>query len=284
MNQTHTHQNIHGHAVPRFFYGTAWKEDATAGLTQNALQAGFRAIDTANQRKHYFEAGAGAGIAAALQTLGLERKDLFIQTKYTYQRGQDHRLPYDPKASHAVQVQQSFASSLQHLNTTYLDSYVLHGPYKNEGVHAIDWEVWRAMEALHAQGKVRFLGVSNIAHEQLQTLWDGAQVKPTFVQNRCYANRGWDRQVRALCKTHGMHYQGFSLLTANRPVLADAAIETIATRHGATPAQVIFAFAMAVGMIPLTGTSNTQHMLQDLDAMALKLTPQDIHTIETCAG
>jgi diketogulonate reductase-like aldo/keto reductase len=95
---------------PPLLYGTAWKEDRTAGLTELALRAGFRGIDTANQRRHYFEAGVGEGLAAAYRAGVVTRADLFLQTKYTYQRGQDHRLPYDPAASLPTQVSQSLAS------------------------------------------------------------------------------------------------------------------------------------------------------------------------------
>src|SRR5260221_367060 len=83
-------------SVPDFLYGTAWKEDRTAALTELALRAGFRGIDTANQRRHYFEAGVGEGLAAAYRSGLVTRADLFLQTKFTYQGGQDHRLPYDP--------------------------------------------------------------------------------------------------------------------------------------------------------------------------------------------
>src|SRR5688572_14497701 len=100
--------DLGGARVPRLVYGTAWKEDRTAGLVKAALAAGFRGIDTANQRKHYFEAGAGEGLAAS----GVARADVFLQTKFTYARGQDHRLPYDPSASYTLQVEQSFARSL----------------------------------------------------------------------------------------------------------------------------------------------------------------------------
>ena len=113
-------------AAPEFLYGTAWKEDRTAALTELALRAGFRGIDTANQRRHYFEAAVGEGIAAASRAGIARRADLFIQTKFTYLPGQDHRLPYDPRADVETQVRQSFESSLEHLGTTYLDSYVLH--------------------------------------------------------------------------------------------------------------------------------------------------------------
>src|SRR5579862_5819499 len=104
-------------STPDFLYGTAWKEDRTAALTELAIHAGFRGIDTANQRKHYFEAGVGKGLAAAYRAGIVTRADLFLQTKFTYQRGQDHRLPYDPEARLAVQVAQSVASSLEHLGT-----------------------------------------------------------------------------------------------------------------------------------------------------------------------
>src|SRR5450755_84411 len=118
--------------VPDFLYGTAWKEDRTAALTELAIRTGFRAIDTANQRRHYFEAGVGEGLAAAYRAGVVIRADLFLQTKFTYQRGQDHRLPYDPAALPAAQVAQSLASSLDHLCTDHVDSFVLHGPSSNE--------------------------------------------------------------------------------------------------------------------------------------------------------
>jgi diketogulonate reductase-like aldo/keto reductase len=140
--------------VPDFIYGTAWKEDRTAALTELALRMGFRAIDTANQRRHYFEAGVGQGLAGAYQAGVVARADLFLQTKFTYQRGQDHRLPYDPTKSLAVQVAQSLASSLEHLATDYVDSYILHGP------SALDWtdadaEVWGAMMRERDAGRTR---------------------------------------------------------------------------------------------------------------------------------
>ena len=91
-------------SAPDFLYGTAWKEDRTAALTELALRAGFRGIDTANQRRHYFEAGVGQGLAAAYRAGVVTRADLFLQTKFTYQGGQDHRLPYDPTASLSTQV------------------------------------------------------------------------------------------------------------------------------------------------------------------------------------
>src|SRR5438093_4986477 len=153
--------------VPDFLYGTAWKEDRTAALTELALRTGFRGIDTANQRRHYFEAGVGQGLAAVYRAGLVTRADLFLQTKFTYQGGQDHRLPYDPAASLSTQVAQSMASSLEHLGTDHVDSYVMHGPASGHGWTDDDSEVWAAMVKERDAGRARFLGVSNVSLRHL---------------------------------------------------------------------------------------------------------------------
>jgi diketogulonate reductase-like aldo/keto reductase len=266
--------------VPRFLYGTAWKEAATQQLVEQALLHGFRGIDTANQRRHYDEAAVGAAVAAAIARGLVSRGHLFLQTKFTFRRGQDHRLPYDPAASIATQVRQSFASSLEHLQTEFVPSFVLHGPSVRHGLAADDWDAWRAMEAIHQQGQVRWLGVSNVALDQLKLLVEGCRVRPQFVQNRCHASQGWDRVVREFCKQQGIVYQGFSLLTANRDVLAHAELGRIARSYGRTPSQIIFRFALEVGMIPLTGTTSATHMREDLEVFDFQLEPDEVALIE----
>jgi diketogulonate reductase-like aldo/keto reductase len=274
---------IHGVRVPRFLYGTAWKEDDTQRLTHQALQAGFRGIDTANQRRHYHEAGVGQGVAAAIAGGIVKRDDLFLQTKFTFRDGQDHRLPYDPAATIATQVAQSFASSQQHLGTDVIDSYVLHGPSLRMGLAPEDWEAWRAMEAIHDSGKARLLGVSNVSLEQLQALCRDARVRPAFVQNRCFAVHGWDYRVRQFCTAHGIVYQGFSLLTANQGVLNHPDVIRVARRHGRTPIQVVFRFALDAGMLPLTGTTDVEHMRTDLEVFGFQLDKNEIKLIEEVA-
>jgi diketogulonate reductase-like aldo/keto reductase len=271
-------------SIPDFLYGTAWKEERTPALTELALRMGFRGIDTANQRRHYFEEGVGHGLAAAYRAGLVTRDDLFLQTKFTYQRGQDHRLPYDPAATLSVQVAQSMASSLQHLGTSYVDSYVLHGPSSNYDWTGADTEVWEAMRKERDGGRTRLLGVSNVSLLHLQQMGADRAELPTFVQNRCYARLGWDREVRQFCQEHKIIYQGFSLLTANQEVLNHPLIASLAKIGNATPAQIIFSFARAAGMLPLTGTSNAEHMKQDLASRGIALPPEAIKTIEQLAG
>ncbi len=270
--------------APDFLYGTAWKEERTAALTELALRMGFRGIDTANQRRHYFEAAVGEGLAAAYRAGVVTRADIFLQTKFTYEGGQDHRLPYDRDAGLDVQVAQSMQSSLEHLGTDHVDSYVLHGPATGHGWSADDREVWGAMVRERDAGRTRLLGVSNISRRQLEQMAAAGAEGPAFVQNRCFARHGWDREVRAFCRDRAIVYQGFSLLTANLEVLRHPLVGGIAARAGATPAQVVFRFAQAVGMLPLTGTSDATHMTQDLAARHLTLSPDEVRAIESLSG
>jgi diketogulonate reductase-like aldo/keto reductase len=269
--------------APRLLYGTAWKEDRTEALTELALRMGFRGIDTANQRRHYFEAGVGAGLAAAYRAGVVTRAELFIQTKFTYRAGQDQRLPYDAAATLTTQVAQSMASSLEHLGTDHVDSFVLHGPASGHGWTDADAEAWAAMRRERDAGRTRWLGVSNVSLRHLQQMVAAGE-SPTFVQNRCFARFGWDRQVRAFCAERGIVYQGFSLLTANVEVLRHPVLLGIAERGHASPAQVVFRFAQAVGMLALTGTSDAEHMRQDLASHALPLSDEEARAIETIGG
>lgn len=250
---------------PAIIYGTAWKKDATTGLVGQALAAGYRAVDTANQKKHYSEDLAGL----AIRESGLPRVELFLQSKYTFPRGQDHRMPYDPAAPVAAQVRSSFASSLKNFGTDYLDSFLLHGPSGSGVLTTADWEVWGELEALQRSGQAKAIGISNVGLRQLREL-EGAKVRPAFVQNRCYAELGWDRDVREHCLANGIVYQGFSLLTANPQVVGHPAVAALARRLGATPAQVVFRFAVSLDILPLTGTMDAQHLKEDLQALSLE--------------
>jgi diketogulonate reductase-like aldo/keto reductase len=268
--------------LPFFMYGTAWKKEATTQLVQLAVASGFTAIDTANQLIHYQEALVGEALQA-LAKKGIKRDALFLQTKFTSVDGQGGRTPYDASADLTTQVRQSFDSSLTHLGTEYVDSYVLHAPISRRGLGEADWEVWAAMEGLYQSGKTKLIGISNVAAGQLAQLCEQVNHKPMVVQNRCFAALGWDQEVRELCQANGIIYQGFSLLTANREVLADREIQAIAKRLTTGPAQIIFRFAMQIGMLPLTGTTSQQHMKEDLQAEQLALSSEEIQRIETIA-
>ena len=266
-----------GTRVPRILYGTAWKKERTADLVERALRAGFRGIDTACQPKHYDEPGVGRGVAAALRS-GLRREQLYLQTKFTPIDGQDpRRVPYDARAPFAEQVRQSCRASLANLQTSYLDCLVLHSPLDSR---ELTLEVWRELEALVHASVVRELGISNCYQlEELEALCAAARVPPLVVQNRFYAETGYDRQIRSFCRARGMLYQSFWTLTANPKLLSHPDVRSLAQRHGVTPAQVLFRGLTQIGIVPLTGTSSEEHLRQDLAIFDFELAPADLRQL-----
>jgi diketogulonate reductase-like aldo/keto reductase len=219
-----------GIRMPKIIYGTAWKKERTAAFVEKAVAAVFRGIDTACQPKHYHEAGVGDGIAACIKRGLVTRPELYLQTKFTSLAGQDpQRIPYDSKVSLSEQVAQSFRVSLANLQTTYLDCLVLHSPMTST---QLTLEVWQAFEKLVKSGGVKQLGISNCYElETLEALCQSAEIKPAIIQNRFYANTGYDRAIRAFCKENGVIYQSFWTLTANLHVLADHSVLSMATKY-----------------------------------------------------
>ena len=288
-----------------YLYGTAWKEELTSECVFLALKAGFRGIDTANQRKHYNEPGVGEGLLKAYEALNLQREDLFLQSKYTYPRGQDHRKPYNENDSYSQQVGSSFESSLKNLHTDYLDSLVLHGPFTAMGMTGEDKEVWRAMESLYDEGLVKNLGISNASPSQLREFYSFSRIKPKYAQIRCFAESQWEKEHRDFCQEKGIVFQGFSLLTANRQFIGGDFVQPdgrnipqmtfvdqypdtsvmgqLISETGKTPAQIIFKFCLQVGMLPITGTRTFENMKMDLDIFDFELSPDQIEKIENIA-
>ncbi|GAU96241.1 hypothetical protein RvY_07712 [Ramazzottius varieornatus] len=283
-----TNMSLTGHFVttsagvqmPRFIYGTAWKKDRTTDLIMKAVLAGFRGIDTANQEKHYREDLVGAALGQLQQNHGIRREDLFIQTKFTSVDGQDPRtIPYDPKAPLQEQVHQSFAKSLTHLNTSYVDSLVMHGPMRT---HEDTMVVWKVFEEFHSQGKAKQLGMSNVYElKKFERIYKDAQVKPSVLQNRFHADTAYDTELRAFCKAHNVIYQSFWTLTANPHILKSQVVRDMAAKYNKTTEQIFFRFVMDLGIVPLTGTTNEQHMRQDLEVLDMQpLTENEMAHIE----
>jgi diketogulonate reductase-like aldo/keto reductase len=263
--------------MPRIIYGTAWKKDRTADLVVKAIQAGFRGIDTACQPKHYNEPLVGAALLR-LKDQGIERKDIFLQTKFTPLSGQDPKqVPYDKNAPVELQVAQSFEASKKNLQTEYVDSLVLHSPM---ATHELLMKVWKAMEKIQKAGGARQLGISNCYYtEVIRSLYADANVKPAVVQNRFYQETGYDAELRQWCSNHGIIYQSFWTLTANPHILSGNIVRTIARKYEKTEAQIFFRYLSQSGIVPLTGTSSEQHMKEDLGIFDFELSAEDIKDI-----
>lgn len=260
--------------MPKIIYGTAWKKERTTGLVLEALKAGFRGVDTACQPKHYAEPLVGEAIMLS----GIKREALFIQTKFTPLDGQDpNRVPYDQKASLPKQVAESFEVSKKNLKTSYIDSLLLHSPlfpFSNL------MRVWHAMETIVKKGEVLQLGISNCYDlEVLKRLYHEAEVKPSVVQNRFYAQSDYDMELRQWCKEHDITYQSFWSLTANPHILGSDTVMKLAIKYRKSEAQIFFAYLMSQHITPLSGTTSEEHMQEDLEVSDLTLSGNEINAI-----
>ncbi len=270
--------SAYGVRMPRIIYGTAWKKDRTAALVEQVIVLGFRGIDTACQPKHYNEAGVGDGVAASLRH-GIERSELYLQSKFTPLSGQDPmQVPYDTKACLSEQIAQSFQTSLKNLQTTYLDCLVLHSPLANPQQ---TMKAWQAMEQIFHSGGVKQLGISNCYDPgQFELLYRNATIKPAVIQNRFYAQTGYDRAIRDFCREHRIIYQGFWTLTANPNVLAHPMLKVLAEKYRRSAAQIFFRYLSQIDIIPLTGTTSESHMREDLAVFDFELTADECEIVE----
>lgn len=269
----------HGVRGPRIIYGTAWKKMRTQELVRTAIQQGFRAIDTACQPRHYHEAGVGAAVAACLNE-ALSRGELYLQTKFTPLPGHDpERVPYDPAAPLGLQVAQSFATSLRNLQTDYVDCLILHSALTDPDQMT---QVWEAMEQIYHAGGARQLGISNCYDvASLQSLYRTASVKPTVLQNRFYAQTGYDHKIREFCRQQAISYQSFWTLTANPRLLAHGVVTALASKYARTPAQILFRYLTQNDIVPLTGTTSVAHMRDDLAIFEFELTAVELEAVSS---
>lgn len=265
--------------MPAFMYGCAWKKDRTKVLVKLAVGKGFRGVDTACQPKHYYEPGVGEALQELIAEGVVTREDIFLQTKFTSLQGQDpNNIPYDKQAPLQDCVRRSFEVSLQNLQTEYLDSLLMHSPMQR---FSDTLAVWRVFEELHASGRVRQLGMSNTYDLQtLKQLYAEAVVKPSVLQNRFYADSGYDVEIRNFCSEHSIRYQSFWTLTANPHVIKTPEVGRLAAKYGTTPAGVFFMYVRALGITPLTGTCSAEHMQQDLSSLERQLEPADFAIVD----
>lgn len=266
-----------GIQIPRIIYGTAWKKERTADLVETALQTGFRGIDTACQPKHYDEQLVGVGIRR-MKEQGIEREDLYLQTKFTPLSSQDpEQLPYNKTSPLALQVAQSFETSQHNLQTDYVDCLLLHSPLES---HEQTMQAWNAMEEIHQHGGAGLLGITNCYDiDVIRALYADAIVKPAIVQNRFYRDTAYEAGMREWCSGHNVIFQSFWSLTANSHILNSDTVQALANSHKKTAAQIFFRYLSQSGIVPLTGTTSEQHMKDDLGIFEFTLSAEDLSNI-----
>ena len=253
------------------------KKENTTNLVFEALKQGFKGIDTACQPKHYREDLVGLGLQKAYE-IGIKREDLFLQTKFTPIDGQDQsNMPYLANDEIEIQVEKSFETSKKNLKTDFLNAYILHSPvYPGSKLQ----RVWQKMEEFYDKKEVGALGISNCYDlDVLKYLFNNAKVKPSIVQNRFYAQSGYDKELRAFCKQNNITYESFWSLTANPDILISEVLQNLINKYQKSAAEIFYRFLNHIEIVPLNGTTSKKHMMEDLKIGEFELLDREIEEI-----
>mmetsp|Transcript_63215 Transcript_63215/g.186851 ORF Transcript_63215/g.186851 Transcript_63215/m.186851 type:complete len:182 (-) Transcript_63215:178-723(-) len=141
----------------------------------------------------------------------------------------------------------------------------MHGPMST---HEDTMKVWRVFESFVDDGRVRNLGISNCYDlGEFKRIFEEARIKPAVLQNRFYDQSTFDVELRQFCAEHGVKYQSFWTLTANRNALATPEVRDMSISKGLSPQTLMYAFMMRLGHTPLDGTTDLGHMEEDVAVM-----------------
>lgn len=247
-----------GRTIPQLGFGVWQVEDQVAEVVVGqAFDAGYRHIDTAAIYGN--EAGVGRAIAAS----GLDRDDMFITTKlWNADQGYDSTL-------------KAFDASMERLGLETLDLYLIHWLQPKQGKYL---DTWKAFIELQRQGRVKSIGVSNFTVEALQEIIGETGVVPVInqVETHPYFNQAG---LRAFEAEQGILHQSWSPLGQGKGLLDDAVLQQIARKHGATPAQVVIAWHLALGNVVIPKSVTESRIVENLGALGVVLEDEDIEAI-----
>src|SRR6516162_293434 len=260
-------------AIPALGFGTLIPDPiATKNATKAALEAGFRALDTAE--RYRTEQEVGDAMKEVFKEEKIHREDLFVATKLW---NTNHR---------PERVKPAFEASLKRLQLDYLDLYLIHTPFAfqpgdeqdprdangnviyDKGVTLL--ETWRALEGLVDEGRCKAIGLSDVSLGQAKEIFEAGRIKPAVVhvESHPYLPQ-WD--LLDYCRKNGIVLQAFAALghSSEPKLLEDAVITSISKRVDKTPAQVLLAWAIQRGTALLTTSKTPSRIKENFGVSAL---------------
>lgn len=254
-----------GVKIPCLFYGTyKAAEGNTASIISKAIEAGYRAFDTAS----FYETETYLG--QAIKSSGIPREEFFLTSKVW-----KDEMGY-------TKTKEAFARTLENLDTDYLDLYLIHWPIPKTGYtqwEELNAETWRAMEELYEEGKIRALGLSNFLPHHIEPLLSTAKVMPMV--NQLEIHPGYTQEAATnYCKSHEILVQAWSPIGRTR-VLQDDLILTLAAKYGVSPAQICLRYIIQKEIIPLPKSSSIERMKENMNIFSFSISKEDMYRLDT---
>lgn len=246
-----------GHSIPQIGLGTALDDEAIVPVIVNAVEAGFRHIDTA------YRYGNQWGVGQGVRDSGIEREDLFLTTKL------------DGEFQGADRAVAGLDECLRQLGTDYVDLLLIHWPLPERDEYL---STWRTFEQLVERGKARSIGVSNFKPAHLDRLLAEATILPVVNQIQLSPRITRSDQV-AYHRARGIVTAAWSPLGSGSGLRDDPTLAAIATKYGKTPAQIILRWDVELGIVPVPRSTNPARMVQNLDVFDFELTSDEIAAI-----
>lgn len=265
-----TYQLNNGVKIPVLGFGTFKAKDGEEAYRAvlEALKAGYRHIDTAAIYQNEESVGQ------AIKDSGVPREELFVTTKLW-----NSQQTYE-------QARQAFEESLEKLGLDYLDLYLIHWPNpkplrENDAWKTRNAEVWRAMEDLYQEGKIRAIGVSNFLPPHLDALLETATIVPAINQVRL-APGVYQDQVVDYCREKGILLEAWGPFGQGE-LFDSKEVQEIAANHGKSVAQIALAWSLAEGFLPLPKSVTASRIQANLDCFGIELSYEERETLKTIA-
>ncbi|KAG0059206.1 aldo/keto reductase [Linnemannia elongata] len=249
-----------GHSIPRLGLGVYQAEEGreTENAVLWALQAGYRHIDTATIY------GNEKSVGNAIRKSGIPRNEIFVTTKLT-----EDDQGYETTLA-------ACTLSLKKLGLDYIDLYLIHSPLCGSELRL---QSWKAMEKLHADGKVKSIGVSNYGVHHLKELLDDPDVTIRPAVNQIEVHPWLTRtDIVSFCKKNNIAVESYSpLVQAHK--LRDPTLNKIASTHSKTPAQVLIRWNLQRGNIVIPKSSKKERIIENADVFGFELSEEEVEEL-----
>ena len=261
-----------GIKMPVIGFGTDWIDDSEQCCiaVKNAIRAGYRLVDTAAIYNN--EPYIGRAIAEILNQREVKREDLFICTKIRW------------SATRFDDVLRSFDASMEGLGLEYIDQILLHHP--NCLRNGIDGDVvlWRALERLYQEKRVRIIGVSNFQVWNLAPVVEEAEIKPMVNQLELNPQHQQPEIVR-YCRKHGIVLQAWNpLIRQGRHEVAIERIESMAKKYSKTWAQLLLRWSVQKGFVPLPKSVRNERIIENFNIFDFEISDDDMKAMDANEG